>query len=129
MAPLTRWLVLGALGAAVTAARPFRVEVAGRSMEPTLRPGDWLLATRAGRVRRGTVVVLAHPGRSLDLVKRVAAVPGDEVDGRRLGPDEYLVVGDNRSWSTDGRAFGTVRRGAIEGVVRLRYRPRPGLVR
>jgi len=121
------WLAVAA--AAVTAARPFRMEVAGRSMEPTLLPGDWLLATKAGRVRRGTVVVLAHPRRSLDLVKRVAAVPGDEVDGTRLGPDEYLVVGDNRSWSTDGRVFGTVRRTAIEGVVRLRYRPRPGLVR
>jgi type IV secretory pathway protease TraF len=62
-------------------------------------------------------------------VKRVGAVPGDEVDGRVLRPDEYLVAGDNAAASTDGRAFGTVRRDAIEGVVRLRYRPRLGLVR
>jgi signal peptidase I len=121
------WLAVAA--AAVAAARPFRVEVAGGSMEPTLRPGDWLLATRAGRVTRGSVVVLAHPGRPLDLVKRVTAVPFDIVDGRRLGPDEYLVVGDNRAGSTDGNEFGTVPRRAIEGVVRLRYHPRPGLVR
>lgn len=98
-------------------------------MEPTLRPGDWLVATRAGRVRRGSVVVLAHPDGSLDLVKRVSAVPGDVVDGRRLGASEYLVVGDNASASTDGRAFGTVKRHAIEGVVRFRYHPRPGRVR
>ena len=109
--------------------RPFRVEVAGSSMEPTLMPGDWLVASRVGRIRRGTIVVLSHPARPMDLVKRVAAVPGDVVDGRVLGPLEYLVVGDNPPESTDGRAFGTVSRQAIEGVVRARYHPRPALVR
>lgn len=98
-------------------------------MEPTLHPGDWLVATRAGRVRRGSVVILRHPGRDLDLVKRVAGVPGDEVQDRRLGADQYLLVGDNAAASTDGRSFGTVGREAIEGIVRFRYHPRPGLVR
>jgi type IV secretory pathway protease TraF len=51
------------------------------------------------------------------------------VDGRSLGPEEYLLAGDNEEWSTDGRHFGTVRREAIEGVVRFRYHPRPGPVR
>jgi signal peptidase I len=124
-----RWLLLAGLGAVVAAARPFRVEVSGRSMEPTLSPGDWLLATRTGRISRGSVVVLAHPGRQLDLVKRIAGTPGDVVDGRLLGPDEYFAVGDNRLESTDGRTFGPVPREAIEGVVRFRYRPRPGPVR
>lgn len=125
-----RWWLWVLAGLSLTAVfRPFRVEVAGRSMEPSLRPGDWLLATRTGRISRGSVVVLAHPGRHFDLVKRVAAAPGDVVDGRVLGPDEYLVIGDNRGESTDGRAFGTVPREAIEGVVRFRYRPRPGPVR
>ena len=129
MLTAARWWILAGCGAVLLAVRPFRIEVAGRSMEPTLQPGDWLLATRAGRVRRGSIVVVAHPRRSLDLVKRVSAVPGDVVDGRALGPSEYLVVGDNSTGSTDGRTFGTVPRGAIEGVVRLRYLPRPGLVR
>lgn len=110
-------------------ARPFRVEVAGRSMEPTLRPGDWLIATRVGRIRHGSIVILSHPDRRMDLVKRVSAIPGDVVDGRRLGASEYLVVGDNEAASTDGRAFGTVGRHAIEGVVRFRYWPRPLRVR
>jgi type IV secretory pathway protease TraF len=98
-------------------------------MEPTLRDGDWLVATRAGRPRRGSVVVLAHPQRELDIVKRVAAIPGDEILGGSLGPDEYMVIGDNAASSTDARDFGAVSRRAIEGVVRLRYHPRPGLVR
>jgi signal peptidase I len=121
--------LLAGLGAALAAMRPFRVEVAGSSMEPTLQPGDWLVATRGGRVRRGTVIVLSHPDRPMDLVKRVSAIPGDVVDGRRLGSSEYLVVGDNVAESTDGRTFGPVARAAIEGIVRLRYHPRPGPVR
>jgi nickel-type superoxide dismutase maturation protease len=127
---MRRWSwAAAAITAAVGLSRPFRVEVAGESMTPTLRPGDWLLATRTGRIRRGSVVVLRHPGRSLDLVKRVRAVPGDEVDGRILGPDEFLVVGDNQRTSTDGRSFGPVPREAIEGVVRFRYHPNPGPIR
>jgi type IV secretory pathway protease TraF len=98
-------------------------------MEPTLLAGDWLVATRALRIRRGSVVVLRHPGGELDLVKRVRGVPGDVVDGKQLGTDEYLCVGDNLSESTDGRAFGFVGREAIEGVVRFRYSPSLGLVR
>ena len=107
----------------------FLVEVAGTSMAPVLRPGDWVVATRGGRIRVGTVVVLAHPSRGMDLVKRVAGVPGDVVGGTRLDPGQFLVIGDNRSASTDGRVFGPVRRRDIEGVARIRYWPRPGLVR
>ncbi|MGH2710925.1 MAG: S26 family signal peptidase [Actinomycetota bacterium] len=129
MSGRTRWLILVSVGAAAAFLRPFRVEVAGSSMEPTLRPGDWLIATRAGAIGRGRVVVLRHPEDSMDLVKRVSAIPGDVVDGRTLGPDEYLVEGDNSDASTDGRSFGTVARVAIEGVVRVRYSPRFGVVR
>jgi type IV secretory pathway protease TraF len=124
-----RWAAVMALAGSAAAARPFRVEVAGQSMAPALRPGDWLVATRRGRIRRGNVVVLRHPGRAFDLVKRVRGVPGDEVDGRVLGPDEFLVVGDNEAASNDGRSFGPVPREAIEGVVRFRYAPKPGRVR
>jgi signal peptidase I len=127
---MRRWVWIGAAVVfGVAWARPFRVEVAGGSMIPTLRPGDWLLATKRGRLRRGTVVVLRHPGRPLDLVKRVTALPGDRVGDHSLGPGEYLVVGDRPSASTDGRTFGPVDREAIEGIVRVRYRPGPGLVR
>jgi signal peptidase I len=124
------WLLAaGAAAAGVTALRPFRVEVAGRSMEPTLRPGDWLMATRAGSIRRGDIVVLRHPRGHVDVVKRVAGVPGDRLADGTLGPDQFLVVGDNAAASTDGLTWGPVRREAIEGVVRFRYWPSPGPVR
>ncbi len=118
-----------AAGTALRLLRPFRVEVAGSSMEPTLRHGDWLVATRRGGRGRGAVVVVADPRTGLDLVKRIAAAPGDVVNGRPLGPNEYLVTGDNSAASTDGRTFGTVRALDIEGVVRFRYAPTAGLVR
>lgn len=120
-------LLLGAAagaGAVLIASRAFTVEVRGRSMVPTLEPGDWLIAVRAGKVERGDVVVLRHPSRPMELVKRVAALPGES----GLGPQSYLVVGDNPEESTDGRAFGPVERPVIAGVVVARYRPSPRLL-
>jgi nickel-type superoxide dismutase maturation protease len=111
-------------GGVLAACRAFTVEVAGRSMVPTLEPGDWLIAVRAGPIRRGNVVVVRHPDRDLELVKRVAALPGEE----GLESDRYLVVGDNPEESTDGRSFGSVPRSSIAGVVVARYRPRPRLL-
>jgi hypothetical protein len=54
----------------------------------------------------------------------VAGLPGEE----GLGPDRYVVVGDNPARSTDGRTFGAVGRDDIAGVVVLRYWPRPRVV-
>ena len=118
-------------------------------MRPTLDPGDFVIATRRASVRRGDVVVVDHPTRPIAVVKRVVGMPGElvrvgegavEIDrasldepyahanGRaaewRLGVGEYLVLGDARAASTDGRSFGPVSRAAIEGVVWLRYWPR-----
>jgi len=127
-----RWWVLAAAAAAALVfvrLRPFRVAVEGSSMSPTLEPGDYLVATRPGRIRRGDVVVLAHPRLPLEVVKRVSSLPGEAAEGRDLGPDEYLVVGDNPDRSTDGRAFGPILGASIRGVVRWRYWPRPSLLR
>src|ERR1700693_1953493 len=77
-----------------------RVAVAERSMEPALRPGDWLLVPRTRRGRAGQIV-LGRPPRGPDLliVKRVAHQVPDggwwlesdnpdagAVDSRRFGP-------------------------------------------
>ena len=128
-----RWIALVAIGAGTWRAfRPFRVAVEGESMAPALRPGDWVVAVRPRRVRRGDVVVVEDPRTpGFELVKRVAGLPGDRVGGGSasgvvvLGPDDYWVLGDSPSRSTDSRSFGPVPRSAIRGVVRFRYWP-PG---
>jgi nickel-type superoxide dismutase maturation protease len=108
--------------------RPFRVEVEGESMAPTLEPGDYLVAVRPRRVRRGSLVVVEHPQRAgYEMVKRVAALPGERVEDRILGTDEYWVIGDKEDGSTDSRTFGAVPAGAIRGRVVLRYWPTPRL--
>jgi signal peptidase I len=128
--PTGRTAVRVALGAAalgillVLRSRPFRVEVAGASMEPALYPGDYLVATKSGAIRRGGLVVVARPAEpGFELVKRVAGVPGDVIDGRLLESNEYWVVGETLARSTDSRTFGAVTRAQIKGVVRLRYWP------
>jgi signal peptidase I len=137
--PVRRWpaaaAALAALAAGVVVvARRARLEpmlVQGESMLPTLRPGQRIAVGPPTRpLRRGAVVVVRHPARDgLEMVKRVVGLPGDRVpllDGRLdavLGPDEYLVLGDHREASTDGRAFGPVGREQIVGVVRFAYWP------
>jgi nickel-type superoxide dismutase maturation protease len=98
-----------------------RVAVAERSMEPALRPGDWLLvwrglsAARPTRVRPGQVVIARHPGRpTFLLVKRVV---------RRL-PDGWWLLSDNpAAGAVDSRSFGPVPPALIEGRLVGRYWP------
>ena len=98
----------------------WRVAVAERSMEPALRPGDWLLVRRAVRARRpvrvrpGQVVVARHPGRQdLLMIKRAAR--------RDLG-GWWLAADNPGPGVADSGTFGVVPPGLIEGRVLLRYR-------
>jgi signal peptidase I len=83
--------------------------------------------------------------RDLNLTKRVIGVPGDTVVGRKgrvfvngrkaddiptaafppthLGPKQYYVLGDNRSFAQDSREFGPVPRAAIFARIFLIYWP------
>jgi nickel-type superoxide dismutase maturation protease len=98
--------------------RPFRIEVAGNSMSPTLEAGDWALAVRPFRIRPGDVVVLEHPDRpGLELVKRVVRVAAGEPTDRAI-----WVEGD-AGRSTDSRSFGAVPRASIRGRVVLIWWP------
>jgi signal peptidase I len=119
-------------GAAVTAARRARLEpmlVEGSSMLPTLRPGQRIAVAPLRRPpARGALVVLRRPADGLEVVKRVAGLPGERARLHgglevTLGPDEYFVLGDNPAASTDGRAFGPVPAGALVGRVRFAYWP------
>jgi nickel-type superoxide dismutase maturation protease len=97
-----------------------RVAVAERSMEPALRPGDWLLAWRGCRPRRpprirpGQIVIARHPDDpGMLLVKRAA---------RQL-PGGWWLASDNTAADTvDSRSFGPVPVALITGTVLVRYR-------
>lgn len=91
------------------------VQVRGRSMLPTLRPGDRLVVVRSGRRARVGDVVLALDPRDAgrELVKRVSAV----------GPDGVALRGDNPAFSTDGRTFGALPVGAVRWRVMARCWP------
>jgi len=103
----------------------WRVAVAERSMEPTLRPGDWLLVRRAlrpggsVRIRPGQVVIATRPGRpDMLLVKRAA---------RRAAGGWWLESDNPGAGAVDSRRFGPVPPELIMGRMLLRYRHgRPG---
>ena len=97
----------------------WRVAVAERSMEPALRPGDWLLvrrglrAGRPPRIRPGQVVIARHPGQpDLLLVKRAA---------RREIRGWWLESDNPGAGAVDSRVFGVVAPELIEGRVLARY--------
>jgi signal peptidase I len=108
------------------------------------------LSYQLGEPQRGDIVVFEPPnGSSDDYIKRIIGLPGEHVeirdgsvwiDGRRLeepyvnspigdfgtwelGPDEYLVMGDNRANSSDSRSWGTLPRENIVGRAWICYWP------
>lgn len=104
-------------------------------------------------IERGDVVVFHYPrDPSKSYIKRVIALPGDHlriddghvfVNGKALKepyvplayrddrslepmvipPDEYFVMGDHRSISSDSREFGPVKRDLIYGKAEFVYWP------
>ncbi len=101
----------------------WRAAVAEHSMEPALRPGDYLLLARpvrAGqpvRFRPGRVVIARQPGdEHLLLVKRAI----------RVEPGGWWLESDNPgagAGAVDSWRFGPVPPALIEGRLLLRYWP------
>jgi signal peptidase I len=140
--------------------RPFVMEafqVPSESMVPTLEVGDRFMANkfiyRFHEPERNDIVVFRSvEGEDEDLVKRVVAVPGDEVavedgvlyvngepqkesyvnkrlpDSSSYGPTkvpegDVFVMGDNRGNSRDSRFFGPVPIENIEGEAFVSFWP------
>jgi signal peptidase I len=153
---ITSWLVLLAL---IVLARSFvvtPVRISSSSMQPTLHRGDVVLVdrvrTKPSQLRRGDLVTFEHPITGERTLKRLAALPGDEVVvhdavlrvNGKLVEESYVdvprrvpavavsvvvpaghlfVLGDNRSDSWDSRSFGPVSAEALDGRVLLRTWP------
>jgi signal peptidase I len=124
-----------------------RVQVAGESMAPALQDGDRLLVSRLQflwRAPRPGEIVLADlqsvPGGAA--IKRVAPAGAVVPSGRAAngwlrpgsrhhglapqtgrGNEQYALLGDNATASTDSRQFGAVPRAAIRAKVWYRYWP------
>jgi signal peptidase I len=111
------------------------------------------LAYRVGDIHRGDVVVFLYPhDHEKSYIKRVIALPGDDlridhgrvyVNGQQLAEkyvpqqfadersqpemivpeNEYFVMGDHRSISSDSRDFGPVERDLIYGKAAFVYWP------
>ncbi len=139
------WIPFAALALALSPLLVLHpVRVRGHSMEPALMDGDLRWALRAwasGAPSRNEIWIVAGPqGPS---IKRVVGLPGDLViwrgpdlwiNGRRQDEpwvvhpersgtgqqacgDGYLVLGDNRPDSQDGRRWGILPPQALRGRV------------
>ena len=119
--PLTGLLAVAGL---VTRRALFVVRIDGVSMQPTYRPGDAVLAIRSPigpPIRHGDVVVCRLPAEVLGptglLVKRVAGLAGDTMDGAGVvPPGRVFVLGDGAN-SYDSRRFGPLPLSAVRGRV------------
>lgn len=110
----------------------FRVVVVeGRSMESTYQSGQRLLMTNAywlfGKIEKGDVVVIRVPEGGW-LIKRVVALPGEEVpkeywgpalvfQGTRVPEGHIFVVGDNLEHSEDSRTRGFISLHWVDGKI------------
>jgi signal peptidase I len=140
--------------------RPFVLEafyIPSESMVPTLEVGDRVFVNkfiyRFSEPERGDIVVFESVnGGEEDLIKRVVALPGDEIEVRNgtvlvngeeqeepylnrglpfngsyqpteIPEGEVFVMGDNRANSADSRVFGALPVENIEGEAFMRFWP------
>lgn len=126
------------------------IRVNGASMNPTLNDKDIMILNeisyRFSDIVRFDIVVVKEENEYL--IKRIIGLPGEKIeykdnklyiDGKyvkedfkhmetmdfstTLGEDEYFIMGDNRTNSTDSRIFGPVSRDEIIGKTSLTILP------
>ena len=129
------------------------LRIPSRSMEPAVLQGDFIFADKRYNcpgckhaIHRGDIAIFTYPNnRTLLYIKRIVALPGDqvtlgrsgiEVNGKPLAdpagsgsvplpeqtvtvpPGQVFVLGDNRRESVDSRNFGCVPMQDVVGKAR-----------
>lgn len=80
--------------------------VVGKSMLPSLRPGQIVICVRRIRnLKPGHVVVIRHKG--VEKIKRISDITSNGI----------FVLGDNPNSSTDSRDFGSISRKNVAAKV------------
>ena len=64
-------------------------KVTGKSMEPTLKEGDYVIVGKPSTINKGELVVVNHAGK--EKIKRVKKIKGEK----------YWLEGDNQAFSSD----------------------------
>jgi signal peptidase I len=81
-------------------------------------PGDTIAVSNGALTRNGAGVPITAGIERLNGVSHPVALErngGPDFAATTLGPDQFLLLGDNRGNSFDGRSFGFVKRDAILG--------------
>jgi len=93
--------------------------IPSQSMQPTLMPGDFILidtwAYGKTAPEYGDIAVFTQANRPEYLVKRVSQAPNKT----EVADDNYYMIGDNPSHSTDSRQFGPIPREKMIGPARM----------
>lgn len=98
-------------------------------------PGRWMIRWGKLRLRRQCFVkrIIGLPGETVEIVNGEVYVSGSRIRERyldpdhtrfktrmrprKLGPDEYFVLGDNRDSSNDSRRIGPIKANMLVGRV------------